>query len=107
MTSLFEDIKLGLEQAIEYEKGNLKAKTTKVKMQPLCDFSAKDIRDIRIKANLSQTSFAALFGVSKKTVEAWESGRNIPNGTAKRLLKLLSDDPDFPEKSGILITEKK
>ena len=28
--SLFEEIKAGLEQAIEYEKGNIKLKTTKM-----------------------------------------------------------------------------
>jgi putative transcriptional regulator len=107
MTSLFEDIKIGLEQAIEYEKGNLKANTVKLKMKPLTDFSAKEVREIRIRTNLSQASFAKLFGVSKKTVEAWEAGRNIPNGTAKRFLELLHEDPNFPKKVGIITEEPK
>ena len=33
--NLFEDIKLGLEQAIEYEKGNIKAKSTTLSVAPL------------------------------------------------------------------------
>jgi putative transcriptional regulator len=31
-------------------------------------------------------------GVSKKTVEAWEGGRTHPNGTAFRLLDVLSSN---------------
>ena len=42
-------------------------------------------------------------GVSVKTVEAWEAGRNQPIGSACRLLDLTRTDPNFPEKSGILM----
>jgi len=41
-------------------------------------------------------------GVSVKTVEAWESGRNHPNGTACRMLALTRKDPDLPFTSGVL-----
>lgn len=37
--------------------------------------------------------FAQMLGVSKKTVEAWEAGTNVPNGSAMRLLQLLEDKP--------------
>ncbi len=33
--SIFDDIKTGLEQAIEYEKGTLKAKKTTISVAPL------------------------------------------------------------------------
>jgi putative transcriptional regulator len=46
--------------------------------------------------------FAKFMGVSVKTVEAWESGRNHPEGTACRLLTMTSNDPTFPVKSGIV-----
>ena len=36
--------------------------------------------------------FSEFMGVSVKTVEAWESGRNIPMGPASRVLDLLSED---------------
>ena len=37
----------------------------------------------------TQKNFAFVLGVSPKTVEAWESGRNTPQGTAQRFLQLL------------------
>ena len=40
---IFDDIKLGLEQAIEYEKGNLKAKKTTLSIQPLESFTSTEI----------------------------------------------------------------
>ena len=42
-------------------------------------------------------------GVSVKTVEAWESGRNQPIGSACRLLYLTKADPAFPQKAGIVV----
>ena len=41
-------------------------------------------------------------GVSVKTVEAWEAGRNHPEGAACRLLALTKQDPQFPIKMGIV-----
>jgi len=43
---VFDDIKLGLEQAIEYEKGNLKAKTTTISVIPTDNFSPSEIKRI-------------------------------------------------------------
>ena len=39
--------------------------------------------------DLTQSLLAKFLCVSKKTVEAWESGRNQPNGPSRRLLELL------------------
>lgn len=45
------------------------------RIEPVRSFSSKEVRDIRISVNLTQIAFAAVLGVSKKTVEAWECGR--------------------------------
>lgn len=100
--SVFDEIKTGLLQAVEYEKGNLKAGTKKMSVAPLEQFTAAEIKNIRRKSGLTQTLFAQFIGVSQKTVEAWESGRNHPNGTACRMLALTSVNPDFPTHSGIV-----
>ena len=100
---LFEDIKTGLNQAIEFEKGNLKVKTTTFIIEPIEKFNPEEIRAIRIETGLTQVLFAKYMGVSVKTVEAWEAGRNHPEGAACRLLSMTRKDPNFPKKSGIVV----
>ncbi len=100
--NLFDDIKTGLGQAIEYEKGNLKAKTTTLTVEPVENFKPEEIRSIRMETGLTQILFAKYMGVSVKTVEAWEAGRNHPEGAACRLLSMTRNDPTFPRRSGIV-----
>ena len=100
--TVFEEIKAGLEQAIEYERGNLKARTTVLSIEPVTHFTAEDIKHIRKSTGLTQQMFASLMGVSVKTVEAWESGRNKPEGPACRILAMIARDPQFPILSGII-----
>ncbi len=99
---IFDEIKLGLEQAIEYEKGNLKARKTTLSILPLDTFTPSEIKGIRNKAGLTQALFAQYMGVSVKTVEAWEAGRNQPDGAARRLLSITRKYPSFPTSSGII-----
>ena len=102
--SLFDDIKTGLGQAIAYEKGNLKARSTVLTVEPVECFQPDEIRSIRNSTGLTQRIFAQYMGVSVKTVEAWEAGRNHPEGAACRLLALTRNDPAFPQKNGIIIS---
>ena len=100
---VFDKIRTGLEEAIAYEQGTLEAKTRKVTVQPVGHYEPEEIKDIRINAGMTQAIFAEFMGVSVKTVEAWESGRNHPIGSACRLLYLTKADPAFPQKAGILV----
>ena len=85
MGSLFDDLKQGLEEAIEYEKGQGKARVKTYMIMPVKEYSNTEIREIRMR-------------VSKKTVEAWECGRTHPTGPAFRLLDILaSEDLDETE----------
>jgi len=103
MMSVFDEIKIGLNQAIEYEKGNLKATSRIITISPVEEFTANEIKSIRKNAGLTQILFAKFLGVSLKTVEAWEAGRNQPNGSACRMLALTKKDPQFPRTSGIIV----
>jgi putative transcriptional regulator len=47
----------------------------------------------RLKSGMSQTEFAALLGVSKRTLEQWEQGRRKPSGAAKTLIKIAERCP--------------
>ncbi len=100
--NVFEDIKLGLNQAIEHEKGIIKAKSTVLEITPLESFEPKEIKQIRLQTGLTQKNFAAFLGVSVKTIEAWECGRNHPDGTACRMLSFTKNNPSFPQTSGIV-----
>ena len=51
-------------------------------------------KEIRKKLELSQASFAALMGVSLRTVQDWEQGRRKPSGPAKSLLRIAEQFPE-------------
>ena len=44
--------------------------------------------EARLKLGLSQADFAAMLGVSTRTLQDWEQGRREPSGAAKALLKV-------------------
>ena len=48
----------------------------------------------RLKSGLTQAQFAALLGVSKRTLEQWEQGRREPSGAAKTLIRLAELHPE-------------
>ena len=100
--SIFDSIMTGLNEAVEYEKGSINAKKIKCTVNPAPDYNASAIKNVRNKLNMTQTTFAAVIGVSVKTVEAWESGKNTPIGTARRMLSMLEADPDIPSKYNII-----
>lgn len=100
--NLFDEMKTGLNETIEYEKGNLKAKTTTLSIEPVSKFTSTEIKNIRNNTGLTQNLFAKYMGVSVKTVEAWETGRNHPDGAACRLLYLTKQNSLFPVNSGIV-----
>ncbi len=52
-----------------------------------------DVKAIRKKQALSQTEFAARFGLSKRTVEQWEQGRAVPDQPARILLSVIDQAP--------------
>ena len=53
-----------------------------------------NVQAIREKMGLSQTAFAAMLGVSPRTLQDWEQGRRRPSGPALSLLKVAAKRPD-------------
>lgn len=52
-----------------------------------------DVAAIREKAGLSQSRFAAMLGVSVRTLQDWEQGRRAPSGAARTLLLIADRNP--------------
>lgn len=91
---LFSGIMSGLEEAIAYEKGTSKSETIARK----CSIPDVNIAEERKKLDMTQKAFAGILGVSKRTVEAWESGKSHPSPTARNLIYLISQDHSLVNK---------
>ena len=92
MTSLFDDLKQGLQEAIDFANGDGPARVTTYIIEPVKELDREEIKALRNSANMTQSVFADYMGVSVKTVEAWERGRTHPTGPAYRLMSILSDN---------------
>jgi len=51
------------------------------------------VTEIRERTGLSQSKFAALLGVSVRTLQEWEQGRRAPSGAARTLLMIAAKNP--------------
>jgi len=103
MSSIFESIKQGLNEAIEYERGNLlNVRVDKVTVSPIHVYNANEIKAIRLQHAMTQKLLAEAIGVSVKTVEAWETGTNKPPRVANRMLELLNRDNTLFERYSIV-----
>ena len=87
----FGGIKESLEEILAYEKGKASAETI-ARKRSLPDV---DVKSERESLDMTQKAFANVLGVSKRTVEAWETGRSTPSPTAKNLIHLISQKPDL------------
>ena len=87
----FNGIKEGLEEALAYEKGKASAETI-ARKRSLPDVNVKAERE---SLDMTQKAFANVLGVSRRTVESWETGRSTPSPTAKNLIYLISQKPDL------------
>jgi putative transcriptional regulator len=103
MSKAYESILNGLREIESHKKGKITLKTTVLMVEPTLRYNAKAVKRIRHSLRLPQRAFAKLCGVSSKTVEAWESGRNVPNGSARRLFELIEKDQDMLTREGVLV----
>jgi putative transcriptional regulator len=91
--SLFERLKTGLEEGIQFARGEQGLRTT-VLPGPPPEFGARDVAQLRRRYHMSQREFAGILNVSAKTVQSWEQDIRRPSQAALRLLQLLRARPE-------------
>ncbi len=73
-----------------------KAKTFEIKYLDVDEIVDNNfVKNLRKKLNMTQLVFASVIGVTKKTVEKWEQGKNPVKGAAARFLYLLDLKPEL------------
>ena len=98
MSNVYESIITGLNEAIEdANSSEKKLNRNVVHVEPIKEYNAEDVKKIRLNTGMSQNVFASYMGVSCKTVEAWESGKNHPSGAASRLLNMMEMNNNLVE----------
>jgi len=85
-TTDFERLCESIRQAGEIRKGLRKPSRVFGSAQP-------NVKGIRERLGLTQARFAALMGVSSRTLQNWEQGRREPEGPAKALLRVVEREP--------------
>lgn len=86
MNNVFDSIKQGLDEAVEFSKG-------KQKKAVVHEFSPIDVKNIRANVGMSQNEFASAFGISVNTLRHWERGDRTPHGPARVLLNVVAKEP--------------
>lgn len=91
MSKTFDILSEALNEAItDTKEKRLTRHTKQIYIPPITSHSSDEIKTIRHNLGLTQSLFAQYLGVSPKTVESWESGKNKPSGPSNRLLGLLA-----------------
>ena len=79
----------GMKEALAISKGKLPPETYKIHIPETIDVKA-----IRVKMGLSQSSFANRFGLSVFALRNWEQGKRQPDPAARAYLKVIEKAPD-------------
>jgi len=88
----FTELEQSLHEAVAFKKGDKSKARVSVYELPVPEYKAADVARVRAALHLSQRGLALVLGVSPRTVEAWEVGKNEPNGAARHLLYLIEQN---------------
>lgn len=86
MDKEMEQFQADLLQSVREMKAGKAARVTQVAVSPVVE--------ARAKVGLTQAAFAALLGVSVRTLQDWEQGRRQPTGAARTLLCVAIQHPE-------------
>ncbi len=83
---LFQQLVSSLKEGGAILRGTKKASRQKTLKWP-------DAGLVREKLGLTQSQFAAMIGISIRTLQNWEQGHRRPEGTARALLRIAERHP--------------
>ncbi len=83
---MFAELEASLKEGMAILRGEEKPSRT-------FTFEAPDVKAIRETLKLTQQQFAALMGISTRTLQNWEQGRRAPEGPARVLLMVAARNP--------------
>ena len=81
----FKAFQRDLLRSVKQMKAGAAARKTRVKVPAVVS--------VRNSSGLSQAQFAALLGVSVRTLQKWEQGAREPSGAAKSLIRIAQKHP--------------
>ena len=87
MSEIGKSMIKGMEEAVAFAKGSKNSRVVVHIPEEI------NVRRIRKKLNMSQTTFAEYFGVPVKTIQDWEQGRRVPSGASKNFLHVIDREP--------------
>jgi putative transcriptional regulator len=81
-------------EAMEEVLADVKGLPTKVRKRVIMVPNDVNVKAIRQRLKMSQSTFARQFGFSLGTVQNWERGHRRPEGAARVLLKVIDRRPE-------------
>ena len=103
MSTIGQEIIAGLTEAVGYMDGTAdRAQYGVHDFPPASAPERVDVKAIRQKLGLSQTVFAAAFGLSLYTLRNWEQGRRQPDPAARAYLRVIEVAPDVATRTACL-----
>lgn len=88
MSQLADSIRRGLEEAVQYAKGEGDPSAYRVHIP-----EKVDVKAIRKKLGMTQQEFASRFGFNVHTLRHWEHGIRQPEGPARAYLIVIDRAP--------------
>jgi|SRR5690625_368460 len=95
-----DTLKKSMDELMDYAKGNKESVEIRTyKIEDVPDYNGEKIKEIRNNMSLPRSVLADILGVSVRTIEKWEIDGAKPNGSARRILQMLENNPVFTIKS--------
>jgi len=90
MTSLFDDLKEGLQEAITFAKGEGPGRATRFEIDPVIPYTNSEIREIRKNVKNDPGGLCAFYGCLRQNGRGLGERKNTPHRTCMQ-----TDDHSF------------